>query len=495
MSSTTPKGGDIKEKTSSSNTGNQEMPSANIALKILVSNGIAGSIIGRAGSTISELQSLSGSRIKLSQTGECFPGTSERVCLVQGDVTRLKAGIDLILQRFILANDDADENDGSDEEGGEGEIIDTSQHDHSPTFQLKVLIPSSACGLLIGRSGRHIKQIATVSQTRIQLGQKEEISSITTSERIFSIQGGKENILQCVDILIDCIEKEVEEVGGVEENSVWRYVNMTTGYSKAVAAAVSGAGGKTSSFGGRVLLPRETSDKGMDGNLVQRHQGSGLLSTSSGQVVGGQLPTGTSQAFIGTRDSAVVLNPTSPAASGQQNRPSQSGAVDFTSLPTSAASAASIAHAAAQVQRSPAAQLFKVEETTQASEKNASSDAPHTVTLAIPDPLIGSIIGHNGSTLTQLQLCSQTRIQISQRGEHVPGTNHRLVRITGNSKENCDAAQFWIGQRMAIAQTNIDSGGRGSGGQRRRYQGRGGGRGGRGSGDMDSRNEASNEQS
>merc|ERR1712071_622756 len=149
---------------------------------------------------------------------------------------------------------------------------------------------------------------------------------------------------------------------------------------------------------------------------------------------------------------------------------------DFTSLPTSPASAASIAHAASQVQRSTTAQLFKVEESTQATESN-SSDTPHTITLAIPDPLIGSIIGHNGSTLTQLQLCSQTRIQISQRGEHVPGTNNRIVKIIGNAKENCDAAQFWIGQRIVMAQEGLDSSGIGRGGssQRRRYQGRGGG--------------------
>lgn len=221
------------------------------------------------------------------------------------------------------------------------------------------------------------------------------------------------------------------------------------------------------------------------------------MNASPVQVGGGQNFTSScNQPYIGARDTSGVLNTNPPTAPGQQRRPpSQSGGgIDFTSLPTSPASAASIAHAASQVQRSTTAQLFKVEESTQATESN-SSDTPHTITLAIPDPLVGSIIGHNGSTLTQLQLCSQTRIQISQRGEHVPGTNHRLVRITGNTKENCDAAQFWIGQRMSIAQTNVESGGRSSGGQRRRYQGRSGGRGGRSSGDMESHNDANNEQS
>lgn len=469
MSSRTPASSDKVVHNASTPANPEISGSPKIALKILVSNGIAGSIIGRAGSTISELQSLSGSRIKLSQAGECFPGTNERVCLIQGEVERMKAGIHLILQRFILANDSDDENDNDPDEGDEADGLD-EEHRISTSFHLKVLIPSSACGMLIGRNGRHIKSIGTNSQTKIQLGQKEEISSITTGERIFSIQGGKENVLHCVNLLIECIEKEIEEVAGAEENSVWRYVNMTTGYSKAVSGL-----GKNIPFG-RNILPREVPDKrldrALDRALIQQHQGSGLLNAtaSPGQL----LPTNNQPLTL----TPGVINPVS------------SGGIDFTSLPTSPASAASIAHAASQVQLSSTVQLFKVEESPQVSDANKSSEALHTVTLAIPDPLIGSIIGHNGSTLTQLQLCSQTRIQISQRGEHVPGTNQRLVRITGNTKENCDAAQFWIGQRMTMAQSNMDGAGRGPPGQRRRYQGRGMGRGGRPSNDAPNENDA-----
>merc|ERR1719162_34617 len=238
-------------------------------MKILVTNGIAGTIIGRSGSTISELQSLSGSRIRLSSAGDCFPGTNERVCLIDGDIERVKAGIQLILQRFILTVDDRDED--------EDDMMVSPANDLSPTFQLRLLIPSTACGLLIGRNGRHIRSIAANSQTKTQLSQQEEISSIATSERVLSVQGGKENILQCITLVIDCIEKEIDELGGVD-NSVWRYLNMTTSYTRASAAALSGAVGRNSSLGGRVISPVL-----QDLALVQ---GSGLLNsqTAQGQV-------------------------------------------------------------------------------------------------------------------------------------------------------------------------------------------------------------------
>mmetsp|Transcript_6390 Transcript_6390/g.8545 ORF Transcript_6390/g.8545 Transcript_6390/m.8545 type:complete len:835 (-) Transcript_6390:895-3399(-) len=71
------------------------------------------------------------------------------------------------------------------------------------------------------------------------------------------------------------------------------------------------------------------------------------------------------------------------------------------------------------------------------------------IQIAVPDNLIGAILGRGGQTLTELQLCSHTRIQISQRGVFVPGTNHRIVTITGPTADNVTTAQFLINQRMA----------------------------------------------
>ncbi len=48
--------------------------------------------------------------------------------------------------------------------------------------------------------------------------------------------------------------------------------------------------------------------------------------------------------------------------------------------------------------------------------------------MAIPDNLIGSILGRGGRTLTELQALSDTRIRITQRGEYLPGTKSRVVR-------------------------------------------------------------------
>jgi hypothetical protein len=52
----------------------QPATAAQVVTKLLVSNSIAGSVIGKAGANIEQLQRSSGARIQLSRTGEFFPG-------------------------------------------------------------------------------------------------------------------------------------------------------------------------------------------------------------------------------------------------------------------------------------------------------------------------------------------------------------------------------------------------------------------------------------
>jgi len=53
---------------------------------LLVPNAAAGALIGNSGSTIRELMQRFQAEIRLSRHGDYFPGTSERVCVVSGDV-------------------------------------------------------------------------------------------------------------------------------------------------------------------------------------------------------------------------------------------------------------------------------------------------------------------------------------------------------------------------------------------------------------------------
>ena len=45
--------------------------------------------------------------------------------------------------------------------------------------------------------------------------------------------------------------------------------------------------------------------------------------------------------------------------------------------------------------------------------------------------MIGAIVGRAGQTINEIMQTTQTRVQISQKGEYVPGTRNRQVTVTG----------------------------------------------------------------
>ncbi len=78
----------------------REVADRKVVAKFLVSNAAAGSIIGKAGASISELQSQSGARLQLSRPNEFFPGTTDRVVLASGTVNQVLTALHLVLTKI-----------------------------------------------------------------------------------------------------------------------------------------------------------------------------------------------------------------------------------------------------------------------------------------------------------------------------------------------------------------------------------------------------------
>jgi KH domain len=209
------------------------------ALKLLVSNNVAGSIIGRSGQTISDLQSQSSTRIKLSQSGDFFPGTQDRVCLVQGDTENVKQALRLLLERLYMLQEQQHSQHLAwqlqKQKNGSGPPFD---------FMFKVLVPATCCGMIIGKSGSNIKYMEEATGvSSVRLSPKdpasEQVAGYTgstpgvvfsaASERIVTISGQSvDNCVNCVDLVVDLM---------VTHPDICRYTNMTTSYSRIVSDA------------------------------------------------------------------------------------------------------------------------------------------------------------------------------------------------------------------------------------------------------------------
>jgi RNA-binding protein Nova len=456
------------------------------AIKILVSNNVAGSIIGRAGQTISELQSQSSARIKLSQTGDYYPGTQDRVCLVQGQLENVKVAARLLLERLYMLQ----------EQQHSQHLVWQPKPDDGTApgfdFAVRLLVPSSSCGMVIGKAGSNIKHMEEASGvSSVRLSPKESVDPSSpsaavvsgTSERVVTLTGPTMgSCLKCLCIVLDDM---------ISNQEICRYSNMTTSYSRIVVPGSFNPGPPT---GQHVLVvpPGRNPEPSMwdAPGPYPPTQYMGKSNSSPDLPVqmlwnqrGGQrmppeppaphmarhLPrepiTSYNSGFIESSpsfDMPPLLH--SPA----HGPPTSTNAPPVYLLPTPSPTPLEPPISVPNIVSAPDLLAGQLHDSLRisASPSSAPVDYPHfapqqphptppgfTVQVLVPDTLIGSILGRGGRTLNELQMHSNCRIRISQRGEYVPGTRNRIVTIRGPTAQSVSMAQYLMSQRMVLPPT------------------------------------------
>lgn len=172
-------------------TGTQQ-----VVAKMLVSNAIAGSVIGKAGTNIEQLQRSSGARIQLSRTGEFFPGTSERVLLLSGTLHSVLTATFLILEKV------------SRDAGVNGRRTSKSRDEQQVTdfqgAQVKLALSRRLCGLLIGHKGQTVRDFISDSGAAIRV---QSLSELTPSdpERTVTVSGARDQVLRAVALILNTL--------------------------------------------------------------------------------------------------------------------------------------------------------------------------------------------------------------------------------------------------------------------------------------------------
>lgn len=169
-----------------------EGPSGNqqVVAKLLVPNPVAGSIIGKSGGNIEQLQKSSGARIQLSRSGEFFPGTSDRVLLLSGSLHSVLTSIFLILEK-ISRDGSAPSRSSRDlpNEGGS---------------QVKLALSRRLCGLLIGHKGQTVRDFITDSGSAIRVQSLSELSP-SDPERTITVMGARDQVLRAVALILNTL--------------------------------------------------------------------------------------------------------------------------------------------------------------------------------------------------------------------------------------------------------------------------------------------------
>ncbi|XP_057471660.1 protein BTR1-like isoform X4 [Actinidia eriantha] len=154
-------------------------------IRFLVSNAEAGSVIGKGGSTISDFQSQSGARIQLSRNHEFFPGTSDRIIMVSGTIDETLKAVNLILAK-LLNEFYVEDGDGDGDE---------------PRSKLRLIVPNSSCGGIIGKGGTTIKSFVEESQAGIKISPQDN-NYLGLSDRLVTVTGTLDEQMRAIELIL-----------------------------------------------------------------------------------------------------------------------------------------------------------------------------------------------------------------------------------------------------------------------------------------------------
>ncbi|KAG8842085.1 RNA binding protein, heterogenous nuclear RNP-K like protein [Serendipita sp. 411] len=165
-------------------------PSNHTIIRLLISHNLMGTIIGRNGLKIKNIQDASGARMVAQK--DMLPQSTERIVEVQGSPEAIGKAIAEIGKCLL-----------EDWERGLGTQLRTQS----------ISIPSDMVGCIIGRAGAKITEIRRLSGSKISIakGPHDE-----TGERMFTIVGTPESNEKALYLLYNQLESEKERRVGRE---------------------------------------------------------------------------------------------------------------------------------------------------------------------------------------------------------------------------------------------------------------------------------------
>jgi len=163
-----------------------------VVAKLLISNPMAGCVIGKAGQTIEQLQRSSKARIQLSRAGEFYPGTSDRVLMLSGPLDCVLTALYLVLEKVSQ--------DGRSDNGGKGKGAPSEE-------QVKLVLPRRLCGIIIGQKGQTVREFMNDSGATIRIQSLSDLSR-DDSERVVTVQGSRDKVLRAAALVLNAISTD-----------------------------------------------------------------------------------------------------------------------------------------------------------------------------------------------------------------------------------------------------------------------------------------------
>nr|XP_047911491.1 poly(rC)-binding protein 3 isoform X25 [Anser cygnoides] len=360
-----------------------------LTIRLLMHGKEVGSIIGKKGETVKKMREESGARINISE-GNC----PERIVTITGPTDAIFKAFAMIAYKF---------------EEDITNSMSNSTATSKPPVTLRLVVPASQCGSLIGKGGSKIKEIRESTGAQVQVAGDMLPNS---TERAVTISGTPDAIIQCVkQICVVMLEVQSVTKGSPPKGATIPY------RPKPASTPVIFAGGQVRAD------PLAASTANL--SLLLQHQ------PLPAYTIQGQYAIPHPDQLTKLHQLAMQQTPFTPLG---QTTPAFPGE----KLPL---------HSSEEAQN-----LMG-----QSSGLDASPPAS-THELTIPNDLIGCIIGRQGTKINEIRQMSGAQIKIANATE---GSSERQITITG-TPANISLAQYLINARLhwGRARRWIWSGGR-----------------------------------
>uniref|UniRef100_UPI00358FFB03 poly(rC)-binding protein 3-like isoform X2 n=1 Tax=Myxine glutinosa TaxID=7769 RepID=UPI00358FFB03 len=378
-----------------------------LTIRLLMHGKEVGSIIGKKGETVKKMREevrASGARITISE-GSC----PERIVTITGPTEAIFKAFAMIAEKF---------------EEDINMSMSKSSAPSKPPVTLRLVVPASQCGSLIGKGGSKIREIRESTGAQVQVAGDLLPSS---TERAVTISGTPEAITQCM-----------RQICLVMLESPPKGATIPYRPKPAVSAPVVFAGGQAYSIQGQYAIPHPDLNK-LHQLAIQHSPFTPLGQTAPGfpathpypsQIPPLTPPTSTLQAWCQEIPGHTFLH--LPARCPLLLLPPDTGSMNTASPPSW-----------------PQCEAYR-KRMEQALDNpdgldGASPTSSHEI--SIPNDLVGCIIGRQGSKINEIRQMSGAQIRIAS---HTEGAADRQISISG-SPASISLAQYLINASLEMA--------------------------------------------
>lgn len=160
------------------NNGNMNVPDGQLfEEEIGVPNGLVGYIIGRGGESITSMQARTGAKVQIQREAEMAPGATQRVITLSGTTKQAIDACRSIIERMVQDRTNSTQQ-SQQQRGSFAASVNASSQEarlqqavEAGHVLVKVAVPNTDVGLIIGKAGTTIKSIQDRSGANIQIPQ------------------------------------------------------------------------------------------------------------------------------------------------------------------------------------------------------------------------------------------------------------------------------------------------------------------------------------